>query len=159
MVFQRAAESHWSTADTLAAGWSFQKFVFLPPLYVPFTALTLTLAETQRKKKKGGGCSLWPSLSHVQQGLYDATFWLLFPLPLGQPGQPAEWDAQQGGEKRGRRRRRLSPPLIHLPQISPRSVGSSLWYKLQRHKNSAADYTSSHWRAEAIVSISYPATY
>lgn len=56
VVSQRAAESHWSTADTLTGWWKLLKSFpssSLRPIH------TLTLAETKKKQQGGGGlCSL-----------------------------------------------------------------------------------------------------
>lgn len=98
--------------------------------------------------EKSWVCSLWPCLSYFQQRYMMQHFNFYFPShrdswPTGCRRCTAGRRGKGEEEKKGGRGA-LSLPLIHLAQITPRSFGSSLWYKLHRHNSITS---TGHWPA------------
>lgn len=94
--FQRAAEMHWSTAGTLKL-----LKVFFHSLYDPFIHCSHTTLTLPKPKKKNWGVQFVTNSKMYSSGIW-CNIWTFISPPIGMSGQPAEWDAQQGGEKRGR---------------------------------------------------------
>lgn len=105
VVFQRAGKgNHWSTTDTLTAGWSFPSSI--NPTACSHIKLTFTAD------------------SHTSSRVTWCNILTFISPPTGTAGQPAEWNAQQGGEKKRRRRRWEAVSYSHT---SPSNQSQIVW--------------------------------